>query len=371
MSEMTVKLLDLQAQYLPIRNEIRRAIDEVCDAQALILGPFVEKFEKNLAAYSGTKHAIGVSSGTDALLCALMAIGVGPGDEVICPSFTFFATAGSIARLGAKPVFAEIDARSFNLDPARLEEKITPKTKAIMPVHLFGQCAMMEGINEIAAKHGVKVIEDAAQAVGARQKGKVACSMSLAGCLSFYPTKNLGAFGDAGAICTDDDALADTCRKLRVHGSGHTYYHEMIGGMFRLAAIQAAVLDVKLKYLNTWHEARRKNAALYDKLLGEVEKVATPHIDEGNWSIYNQYIVRVPNRDGVKKHLADKGIGSGIYYPLPLHMQKCFAYLGNKAGDFPVTEKACLDVLALPIYPELREDEVRYVAKELTAAIRP
>ena len=254
---MNVKLLDLQAQYLPIRNEIRRALDEVCDAQALILGPHVDKFEKNLAAYCQTKHAIGVSSGTDALLCALMAMGIGPGDEVICPTFTFFATAGSIARLGARPVFVDIEPASFNLDPAKLEERITKKTKAIMPVHLFGQIAKMEAINDLAASHNIPVIEDAAQAIGAKRLDKPACSFGFAGCLSFYPTKNLGAFGDAGAICTNDDAFAERCRKLRVHGSGHTYHHEMIGGMFRLAAIQAAVLDVKLKYLDQWHAGRR------------------------------------------------------------------------------------------------------------------
>ena len=365
---MNVKLLDLQAQYLPLRNEIRRAIDEVCDQQALILGPHVERFERNLAKYCGTKHAVGVSSGTDALLCSLMALGVGPGDEVICPSFTFFATAGSIARLGAAPVFAEIDPRTFNLDPKRLEGKITKKTKAIMPVHLFGQVADMDAINEIARKHGLRVIEDAAQAIGAKRNGKPACSTGLAGCLSFYPTKNLGAFGDAGAICTDDDAFADRCRKLRVHGSGHTYYHEMIGGMFRLAAIQAAVLDVKLKYLDQWHEGRRRNAAIYDEMLAGT-KVVTPHIEPGNWSIYNQYVVRVPNRDAVKQRLADRGIGSAVYYPLPLHLQECFRYVGVREGELPETERACREVLALPVYPELPEEQVRHVAQELRAAI--
>src|SRR3954465_11785341 len=301
---MNVKLLDLQAQYLPLRQEIRQAIDEVCDEQALILGSHVERFERELAAYCGTRHAIGVSSRTDALLCSLMALGVGPGDEVVCPSFTFFATAGSIARLGAKPVFAEIDPRTFNIDPARIEEKLTPRTKAVMPVHLFGQVARMEPINQIAKKRGIPVVEDAAQAIGAKRNGKRACALGFAGCLSFYPTKNLGAFGDAGAICTNDDAFAEKCRKMRVHGSGHTYHHEMIGGMFRLAAIQAAVLSVKLKYLNEWHEARRKHAALYDKLLAG-SAIITPKIDDGNWSIYNQYVVRIQNRDRVKQTLAD------------------------------------------------------------------
>ena len=368
---MQVKLLDLQAQYLPIRNEIRRAIDEVCDQQALILGPHVEKFEKALADYCGTKHAIGVSSGTDALLCALMGIGIKPGDEVICPSFTFFATAGSIARLGAKPVFVDIEPGSFNINPGLIERAITKQTRAIMPVHLFGQCANMDAINEVAAKRDIIVIEDAAQAIGAKRSGKRACALSFAGCLSFYPTKNLGAFGDAGAICTSDDKFADTCRKLRVHGSGHTYYHDMIGGMFRLAAIQAAVLSVKLKYLESWHEGRRRNAALYDQMLAG-SKVITPKIDPANWSIYNQYVVRIPNgqRDAVKSRLQERGIGSAIYYPLSLHEQACFKHLGYRTGDLPESEKACREVLALPIYPELGEEQIKHVAQELLAAAR-
>jgi len=346
-------------------------MDEVCDQQALILGPHVEKFERSLADYCGTKHAIGVSSGTDALLCALMGIGIKPDDEVICPSFTFFATAGSIARLGAKPVFVDIDPTTFNINSALIERAITRRTRAIMPVHLFGQVANMDAINDIARKRDVLVIEDAAQAIGAKRNGQRACAMSFAGCLSFYPTKNLGAFGDAGAICTNDDKFADTCRKLRVHGSGHTYYHEMIGGMFRLAAIQAAVLSVKLKYLETWHEARRRNAALYDGLLAG-SKVVTPKIDPSNWSIYNQYVVRIPNgkRDAVKQHLQERGIGSAIYYPLSLHEQTCFKHLGYRTGDLPESEKACREVLALPIYPELPEEHVRYVAAELIAATR-
>ena len=365
---MEVKLLDLQAQYLPLRTEIRRAIDEVCDNQALILGPHVEKFERSLAEYCGTRHAIGVSSGTDALLCSLMALGIGQGDEVIVPSFTFFATAGCVARLGATPVFAEIDPRTFNLDPRKLERKFTPRTKAIIPVHLFGQVAPMGPINDIAHRHNVPVIEDAAQAIGAKQNGKRACALGFAGCLSFYPTKNLGAFGDAGAICTNDDAFAEKCRLLRVHGSGHQYHHRFVGGMFRLAAIQAAVLGVKLRYLEGWHEARRRNAATYDKLLGGSPAV-TPHVEGGNWSVYNQYVVRVPDRDRVKQRLADRGITTGVYYPIPLHLQECFAYLGGKEGDLPETEEACREVLAIPVYPELKAEQVKYVAKELLEAV--
>jgi dTDP-4-amino-4,6-dideoxygalactose transaminase len=365
---MNVKLLDLQAQYGPIREEVRRALDEVFDQQSLVLGPHVEKFEKNLAEYCGVKHAIGVSSGSDALLCSLMALGIKPGDEVICPSFTFFATAGAIARVGGKIVFAEIEPATFNIDPAKLAAKITAKTKAIIPVDLFGQLANLEAVNEIAAKHDLKVIEDAAQSIGAHRHGKRACSSVFAGCLSFYPTKNLGSFGDAGAICTNDDSFAEICRLMRVHGSGHQYFHKYVGGMFRIAAVQAAVLNVKLKYLENWHEGRRRNAALYDRLLAG-SKVVTPKIDPANWSIYNQYIVRVPDRDRVKKVLQDKGIGSAIYYPLPLHMQECFADLGYRAGDFPISERACNEVLALPIYPELPEDQVRYVAEQLRAAV--
>jgi dTDP-4-amino-4,6-dideoxygalactose transaminase len=365
---MNVKLLDLQAQYAPIREEIRKALDEVLDQQSLVLGPHVERFEKNLAAYCGTKHAIGVSSGSDALLCSLMALGIKAGDEVICPPFTFFATAGAIARLGGTIVFADIEPATFNIDPALLAAKITPRTRAIIPVDLFGQVANMEAVNEIAARHDLMVIEDAAQAIGAKRHGKRACSTAFAGCLSFYPTKNLGAFGDAGAICTNDDGFAEICRLLRVHGSGHQYYHKHIGGMFRLAAVQAAVLNVKLKYLESWHESRRRNAAIYDRLFAG-SKVVTPRIDPGNWSIYNQYVVRAPNRDRVKKTLQDKGIGTAIYYPMSLHVQECFKYLGYRAGDFPQSERACNEVLALPIYAELPEDHLRYVAKELLAAV--
>jgi dTDP-4-amino-4,6-dideoxygalactose transaminase len=237
-----------------------------------------------------------------------------------------------------------------------------------MPVHLFGQVAKMEPINHLAAKHGLKVIEDAAQAIGAKRHSKPACAWGFAGCLSFYPTKNLGAFGDAGAICTNDDAFAETCRKLRVHGSGHTYYHDMVGGMFRLAAIQAAVLSVKLKYLDQWHEARRRNALIYDSMF-KGSKIVTPAIDEGNCGIYNQYNIRVPQRDRVKQLLAEKGIGTAIYYPLPLHMQTCFKYLGYREGDLPESERACREVLALPIYPELEESHVRYVADELLKTV--
>lgn len=364
---MNVKLLDLQAQYLPHRDEIRAAIDEVCDAQALILGPAVERFEGHLAGYCHTPHALGVSSGTDAILIALMALGIGPGDEVIVPAFTFFATAGCVSRVGATPVFADVEYGSFNLDPDDFARKITAKTKAVIPVHLFGQCARMDAINAIAAARNIAVIEDAAQAIGATRNGRMACTMGRIGCLSFYPTKNLGAFGDAGAVCTADDHLHEVMRKLRVHGSGHTYYHEMVGGMFRMAGIQGAVLDVKLKYLDGYHAARRRNAAAYDALLAGTNVVA-PAIDEGNVSIYNQYVVRVPRRDEVQRQLADAGVQSAVYYPLPLHLQPCFASLGGKEGDHPQSERAAKEVLALPIHPQLTQRELHYVAAQLQKA---
>ena len=361
---MNVKLLDLSEQYAPLREEILAAVTRIIDTQSFILGSAVEQFEQQLARYCDTRHAIGVSSGTDALLCALMAMEIGPGDEVICPSFTFFASAGSIARLGAKVVFCDIDPKTFNLDPADVARRITPKTKAIMPVHLFGQMAPMDEINRLAEQHGLKVIEDAAQAIGAKQNGRPAASVGTIGCLSFYPTKNLGAMGDAGAICTNDDALAERCRLLRVHGSGHQYHHRYIGGMFRMAAIQAAALEIKLRHLDGWHAARRRNAALYDELLAG-SRVVTPHIAPPNYSIYNQYVIRVPNRDAVKQALADRGLGSAIYYPIPLHLQECFADLGYRKGDLPESERACDEVLALPIYPELPEAHIRHVAEAL------
>lgn len=366
---MQVKLLDLSQQYQPLKDEIMQAIGDLIDRQAFILGPAVESFETALADYCDTSHAIGVSSGTDALLCALMAMDIGPGDEVIVPSFTFFASAGCVARTGARVVFCDIDPATFNLDPADVERRITKKTRAIMPVHLFGQVAAMDEINGIARAHGVRVIEDAAQAIGAKQNSRPATSIGDVGCLSFYPTKNLGAMGDAGAICTHDEALAEKCRLLRVHGSGHQYHHKHIGGMFRLAALQAAVLEIKLRHLDGWHEARRRNAALYDELLSG-SGVQTPVILPGNYSIYNQYVVRVPNRDAVKAKLAEKGIGSAIYYPIPLHVQECFQSLGYKEGDLPESERACREVLALPIYPELPEEQIRYVARTLREIVK-
>lgn len=369
---MTVPLLDLRMQYRSIRNACREAIDEVLDEQALILGRHVEDFEKRLAAYCGTKHAIGVSSGTDALLAALMALDLQAGDEVICPSFTFFATAGCVHRVGARPIFVDIDPKTFNLNADQVAEAVTPRTRAIIPVHLFGQCADMEEINRIACHQKrdgpIAVLEDAAQAIGATRNAKRAGSMGYCGALSFYPTKNLGAFGDAGAVCCDDDDLYEKLRLLRVHGSAHTYYHELVGGNFRMAAIQAVGLSIKLDHLEDWHAARRRNAAIYDEILSD-SPVTTPFIEPSNTSIYNQYVVRIPptarSRDEVKQRLAGAGVGSAIYYPMGLHEQKCFAYLGYRQGDLPETEAACREVLALPIFPELEEAQVRYAAETL------
>lgn len=363
---MNVPLLDLTAQYRGLREQIRLALDSVLDEQQLILGKHVEGFEMKLAAACGSKHALGVSSGTDALLATLMALDIGPGDEVICPAFTFFATGGSIARTGAKPVFVDIEPATFNLDVTKLEAAITGRTRAIMPVHLFGQMSRMEAINAIAAKHSLHVIEDAAQAIGASRNGVNACTAGTAGCLSFYPTKNLGAIGDAGAIVTNDSSLHEKCRKVRVHGSGHTYFHETIGGMFRMAAVQAAALSVKIDHLATWNEGRRRNAKLYDELLAG-SSVVTPVTDAGNVHTYHQYTVRIPDgrRDAVRQKLFDRGCGCGVFYPLGLHLQECFQYLSYRAGDLPETERASAEVLSLPIFPELSEAQITHVATTL------
>ena len=364
---MNVPLLDLTAQYRGLREEIRSALDSVLDEQQLILGKHVEGLERKLAAFCGTPHALGVSSGTDALLATLMALGVGPGDEVICPAFTFFATAGSIARTGATPVFVDIEPQTFNIDPAHIEAKLTARTRAIMPVHLFGQMARMEQIDAIAQRHGLFVIEDAAQAIGARRNGVNACATGTAGCLSFYPTKNLGAIGDAGAIVTRDATLHEQCRKVRVHGSGHTYYHEMIGGMFRMAAVQAAALSVKIDHLPDWNAARQRNAALYDEILAGAANVVTPITDAGNVHTYHQYTVRIRDgrRDAVRQALLDGGVGCGVFYPLGLHLQDCFRYLGGRPGDLPETERAAAEVLSLPIFPELTQAQITYAASTL------
>jgi dTDP-4-amino-4,6-dideoxygalactose transaminase len=361
---MQIPLLDLKAQYNTCRDDIMQAIAEVCESQAFALGPAVSAFEKEIAAYCGCKHAIGVSSGTDALLVSLMALGVGPGDEVITSPFTFFATAGCIVRLGAKPVFVDVDPDSYNIDPAAIRRRINKRTKAILPVHLFGQTAQMKPIMEIARNRNIAVIEDAAQAIGAAQDGAKAGGFGDYGCFSFYPTKNLSAFGDGGLVVTNSDEMAEKVRILRNHGQKPTYFYRVIGGNFRLDSIQAAVLSVKLRYLDLWNEKRRRHAALYDKIFVD-SPVKPPKIESNNFSIYHQYTITAPDRDRLQKFLAENNISSAIFYPKPLHLQDCFRDLGYKEGDLPVAEKLCNEVLSLPIYPELTPEQIEYVGKTI------
>jgi len=364
---MAVPLLDLVAQYGQIRDEVHAAVDEVLESQRCIGGPKVAECEKAVAGYSDAKYGIGASSGTDAILNTLMSLGVGPGDEVITTPFTFFATAGCIVRTGARPVFVDIDPKTYNIDPTLIEAAATDRTKAIMPVHLFGQTADMDPIMEIALARGLAVVEDAAQAIGSTYKGRKAGSIGTAGCFSFFPSKNLGGVGDGGMIVTNDALLAEQCTVMRNHGSKPKYYHKFIGGNFRLDPLQAAVITVKLKYLEQWHEARRSNAAYYNERFAPCERIVTPHVEKHNRMIYNQYVIRItdgdgaPPRDQVAGHLERKKIGHAIYYPVPLHLQECFADLGYAEGDFPESEQASREVLAIPIYPELsraQQDEV-------------
>lgn len=361
-----IPLLDLRGQYAPLREEIRAVMDRVCDAQWFIGGPEVEACEREIAAYCGCAHGVGMSSGTDALLCGMMGLGIGPGDEVVVPSFTFFATAGCVSRLGATPVFADIDPDTYNITAATIEPKLTGKTKLIIPVHLFGQCAAMDEILAMASSRGIAVMEDAAQSIGSKYKGRGACSMGNLGTLSFFPSKNLGAFGDGGMIATNDESLAHMCRLLRNHGAEPKYYHSHIGGNFRLDALQAAIIRVKLPHLDAWSKARAENAAMYDRLLAD-SPVKTPVIAEGNTSIYNQYVIAAPRRDELRKHLASRQISTEIYYPVPLHRQDCFRQYGGRKGDLPISEKAAAEVLALPIYPELTDGQIERVAGEIRA----
>ena len=361
---MGVPLLDLKAQYRTIRGEIEKEIAEVFESQYFILGPKVAELESQIAKYSQAKHAVGVSSGTDALIIALMSEGIGAGDEVVTTPFTFFATAGSVHRVGAKPVFVDIEPNSFNIDPTRIEAAITDKTKAILPVHLFGQMADMDPILDIANAHKLPVIEDAAQAIGAEDKGRRAGSLGAYGCFSFFPSKNLGGAGDGGIVTTQEDEREQTLIKMRVHGGVQMYHHEFVGGNFRIDALQAAVVKVKLKYLDSWTEGRQKNAKIYDRLLtdaGVPEKgVVLPPVI-GSRHIFNQYTLRAPDRDGLVAHLKEKGVGCSVYYPVPMHMQECFRYLGYKEGDFPESEKAAKEVISLPIYPELTQEQLEEV----------
>jgi dTDP-4-amino-4,6-dideoxygalactose transaminase len=361
---MQIPLLDLKAQYAKIKDEVLAAVSEVLESQRCIGGPKVEELEKKIAEISDCKYAVGTSSGTDAILNALMSLEIGEGDEVITTPFTFFSTVGCIARVGAKPVFVDIDPRTYNIDSMKVAEAVTEKTKAIMPVHLYGQMADMEPIMEVAKKHNIAVIEDAAQSITSTYKGRKAGSVGTAGCFSFFPSKNLGGIGDGGMIVTNDKKLYELAFIMRNHGSKPKYYHKFIGGNFRLDPIQAAALLVKLPYLDGWSEARRKNAAYYNKKF-EGTVVQVPYINPDCVTIYNQYVIRVPRRDEVVAHLKENNIGCEIYYPVPMHLQKCFAYLGCREGDFGEAEKAAKEVMALPVYPELTDEMKDCVAETI------
>jgi dTDP-4-amino-4,6-dideoxygalactose transaminase len=368
----SVPLLDLEAQYRPIRDEVLAAVIRVCDSQRFIQGPEVEALEHELADMLGVAEAIGVSSGTDALLVAMMALGVGPGDEVITSTYSFFATAGCITRLGATPRLVDIDPETYNLVPAAVRAALSPRTKAIVPVHLYGLCADMDPLLAIASEAGVPILEDACQAIGATYQGRQAGSMGTAGCFSFFPSKNLGAFGDGGLVTTQDSALARELRRLRNHGSETKYYHQQVGGNFRLDALQAAVLRVKRPHLATWTAMRRDNAARYRRLCADLlpgAAIVLPVEPDGRCHIYNQFVVRVPRRDHVRAFLTEHGIGTEVYYPVPFHLQECFVSLGHRRGDFPVAESAAESTLALPIYGELTAAQQEAVVQTLAGAL--
>ncbi len=362
---MKVPFLDLNAHHAPIREQLDAAIAQVLDSGAFAGGPFVAKFEKEFAAYCGAPHAVGVGNGTDALWFALLALGVGPKDEVITVPNTFMATAEAISFCGARPVFVDIEESTYNMDPALLENAITPRTKAILPVHLFGQCADMDPILEIAARHGLPVIEDACQAHGATYKGKKAGTIGLAGCFSFYPGKNLGALGEAGATLTNNAELAGKIQRLRDHGQARKYHHSHIGWNGRMDGIQAAVLSVKLKHLDVSNLRRRSHALLYDQLLGDAEELITPAQGRFNQSVYHIYAVRVKDRDQVLQSMAEKGISCGIHYPIPVHLQEAYRFLGRGKGSFPVAERCAAEFLSLPMFPELNREQIHAVADEL------
>jgi dTDP-4-amino-4,6-dideoxygalactose transaminase len=366
---MKVPLIDLRGQHLALRPQLLEAIERVIDSQQFVLGDEVEALEKEIAQYSSTKFAVGCASGSDALLLALMALDLKAGDEVITTPFSFFATASSITRLGANPRFVDIDPRTCNIDPDRVEAAITSRTRAIMPVHMYGQCADMSPLLEIGERHGLHVVEDAAQAIGAEDGGRRAGSMGQLGCFSFYPTKNLGGAGDGGMLVTNDANLAQRLHKLRVHGGATEYHHDEVGINSRLDALQAAILRVKLKHLDEWSEARSRKAALYNDLLQGAAlnlEIKPPFIRSEARHIFHQYVVRIPRRrDGVMQHLARHDIGSKVYYPVPLHLQKCFAYLGYRNGDFPESERAAQETLALPCFPEITKEQQRYVVEVL------
>lgn len=368
---MKVPLLDISEQNALLRPEIETALARVLDTNGFILGGEVEALENELAEYGHVKHAIGCASGSDAIVLALMAYDIGPGDEVITTPYSFFATVSAITRIGATPVFADIDPVTYNIDPAAIANKITDRTKAIEPVHLYGQCADMDTINGIAAESGIAVIEDAAQAIGAMDKERHAGTLGDVGCFSFYPSKNLGGMGDGGYLTTNDDDLNKKIRALRVHGSEERYYHKWVGLNSRLDGFQGAVLRVKLPHLENWTAARRRNADAYREMLNGLElaeKIALPYERSDARHIYNQYVLRVPERrDELRAYLTENGVGTDIYYPLPLHLQECFAYLGYSEGDLPEAEKAAKETIAIPIYPELQKDQIEYVSDMIKA----
>jgi dTDP-4-amino-4,6-dideoxygalactose transaminase len=358
---MQVPLLDLRREYQSLKTEIDGAVLDVMGGTQFINGPQVKQFEEAVATYCGCKHAIGVASGTDALLLSMRAVGIGPGTEVITTTFSFFATAGTIHNLGAKAVFVDIDEKTFNLDVKQIEKRITPQTKAIMPVHLFGQCADMDAIMEIAARYNLIVIEDAAQAISAKYKGRMSGSIGHLGCFSFYPTKNLGAPGDGGMIVTNSDELNERLRRLKAHGAKVKYFHDEVGYNSRLDTLHAAVLITKLPHLNDWSSARRDNADFYNQRFAG-SSLRVPIAADYAYHIYNQYTLGVGNRDALRDHLQRQGIGTEIYYPAPLHLQKCFQYLGYREGDLPVAEQSAKQVISIPIYPQLKKNEREFVA---------
>ena len=369
---LKVPLLDLHAQYAPLRSQFIDAMTRVCDSQQFILGAEVSALERDLADRLEVAHAISVSSGTDAILAVLMALGIGPGDEVITSTYSFFATAGCVTRVGATPIFVDIDPVTFNIDPNAVRSAMTRRTRAIMPVHLFGLCADMDPILDIARTAGIPVVEDACQAIGARYKGKQAGGIGSAGCFSFFPSKNLGAFGDGGLVTTNDAALAHEVRLLRNHGAEPKYFHKRVGGNFRLDALQAAVLRVKLPHLERWTGMRRNNASRYQALFRDAAllgKVTVPVEPSGLTHIFNQFVVRLPNRDAVRGRMAEAGIGTEVYYPVPFHRQECFASLGQPADAFPNADAAAASSLALPIYAELTAEQQAAVVQALAAAL--
>jgi dTDP-4-amino-4,6-dideoxygalactose transaminase len=365
-----IPLVDLDAQYRPLRDDLLAAITRVCDSHRFINGPEVEALERELAEHLEVTETIAVSSGTDALLAVLMALGIGRGDEVVTSTYSFFATAGCVARLGATPVLVDIDPVTYNIDPAAVRAAVTPRTRAIIPVHLFGLCADMDPILEMAAQSGIAVVEDACQAIGATYRGRQAGSMGRAGCFSFFPSKNLGAFGDGGLVGTNDPGLAREIRLLRDHGAEARYFHKRIGGNFRLDAVQAAVLRIKLPHLRRWTEMRRANAVRYGALLASAGQIVVPVEPRGCHHVFNQYVVRVPERDRMRAFLTARGIGTGIYYPVPFHLQECFAGLGHARGDFPEAEAAAASTLALPVYGELSAEQQAIVAGAVSDALR-